>query len=246
MHEELERFKKRVMSLKENAYQGRFVLLPFLDETFGVELKNCFKKNEVIQPYFYGGYADAEYRRCIIAENEPNKEDFQITILKVCCSPRNGVLSHRSILGSILGLGLKRDVVGDIVGSEEVFYVFVNTKMADFIKENLFYVGNIPVEIEISNVSVEIKKEFIIKRYFVSSMRLDVIIAAFYNLSRKESLEIIKNADVKRNHLLCQNPSQIIVKDDIISVRHKGRIYVGDSFGVTKSGNIVLELKKPC
>ena len=46
-------------------------------------------------------------------------------------------LTHRDYLGTILGLGVERSVIGDILVKEHGAWVFCHNKIADFIMKNL-------------------------------------------------------------------------------------------------------------
>lgn len=245
MTSDLDRLRKRINSLKEQAYQGKFILTTFVDTMVAKEIENSFKHNEELKPYSYGGYHTAEYKRYIFSNEIPKREDFQIVAIKIEYSKKNGDINHRSILGSILGLGLKREVVGDIICDKGNFYFFVTKQMENFILENLRYIGNVPVLLVIENEELSYEQKFDIKTCFLASMRLDVVLAAFYNLSRKQALEIISDGAVKVNHLECLNPSENLKSNDLLSVRHHGRLFIGEIKGKTKSGNLVVELKKP-
>ena len=82
------------------------------------------------------------------------------------------------------------------------------------------------------------------KLYFLSSLRLDVVIANAYNLSRSEALEYLCRKDVSINHILNQNPSHICEVGDLISVRHKGRVKISEIKGHSRSGRLEVILSK--
>ena len=109
----LEAFKNRIYDLKYDAYQ-KDILLPFYNLEQQDIIKRCFKKNEDINVYFYGGYLNSEYKRVIISLNQPNNKDFMISTMQINTF-EDVTLGHREILGSILALGLKREVIGDII-----------------------------------------------------------------------------------------------------------------------------------
>jgi RNA-binding protein YlmH len=73
-------------------------------------------------------------------------------------------------------------------------------------------------------------------------MRLDVIIATAYNMSRNEANEFINSGLVNVNHIECLNNSKLIKENDVISVRHKGRIYVNEIIRKTKSDRLAIKI----
>lgn len=242
---ELERFRKRILSLKESAYLGKFIILPFYDETKNDIIRSAFSKNDSIFPVFYGGYEDAEYKRSIFSYLDISPEMFEIDTLKINYSKLAGIFNHRDVLGSVLGLGLKREMVGDIIFNEDDCYIFVCSSKTDFIIENLHYIKNIPVNCDKSQIDFAIIKKYEEKLVFAKSLRLDLLISAFYNLSRKESLELIQNGLVKVNHKECMNNSFTLKEKDLVSVRGKGRMILDEIKGKSKSDNYILNIKKP-
>ncbi len=242
---EEERFRKRVDNLIDGAYSGKLVLLPFLDTNYQQIVKTSFKHNEKVKPYFYGGYSDAEYKRAIFYYDVPKDEMFNIAKLKIDYSRLNGSINHRSILGSVLGLGLKREIVGDIILYEDNYYILVDAKMKDFAIDNLNYIGNVPVKLIEVSYNLENQNKYLEKVCFLASLRLDVIIAGFYNLSRSSAQELIKSGLVKVNHKDTLNISMVLKENDLLSIRGKGRLIVNRVNGKTKSGNLVVEFKKP-
>ena len=90
---------------------------------------------------------------------------------------------------------------------------------------------------------VELADTGIEKTIFVSSIRLDAVIAMAFNLSREESLAIIKREMVKVNQKITLKAFQNLNPCDIISVAHKGRIKIIDDTGTSRSGRIVMKIK---
>lgn len=239
----LEAFKNRIYDLKYDAYQ-KDILLPFYNLEQQDIIKRCFKKNEDINVYFYGGYLNSEYKRVIISLNQPNNKDFMISTMQINTF-EDVTLGHREILGSILALGLKREVIGDIINYNNQSYFFTTSKMAPFIKENLVKIGNKNVKIEEYFADVTYEVKYAEQTVFIASMRLDNILANAYNLGRKKAQDLILDGLVKINHEVIVNPSKIVKVNSLLSTRGKGRILIGDILGKTKSGNLILTIKKP-
>ena len=65
---------------------------------------------------FEGGYEDAERRLCRVSADEYCTDGgAPILLLRAEASADNAELSHRDVLGSLMGLGLKREMIGDIL-----------------------------------------------------------------------------------------------------------------------------------
>ena len=54
--------------------------------------------------------------------------------------------------------------------------------------------------------------------------------------------EFINSGLVNVNHLECLNNSKLLKENDVISVRHKGRIYVNEIIRKTKSDRLAIKI----
>ncbi len=174
-------------------------------------------------------------------------EDFPITTL--CIKPLMQKfadnLSHRDILGSLMNLGIEREVLGDIFLVDNVAYLFCLHNMADYICQSLTRVRHTTVMCsiveEIPSLGATDKTEKLIQ---VNSERLDGVIAKVCNLSRSQCALLFTQRKIFINGRLCENSSRTLKEKDVVTVRGFGRFtYLGIS-GATKKGklNIVVEM----
>ena len=124
-----------------------------------------------------------------------------------------------------MSLGIKRECIGDIIIDDNNDIYFSSTdEIKDFLLNEFHYVSNSSIELEEIDYDVKNIIKYDIKNYIIPSFRLDVIIANAFNLSRSEALEFVTNGLVFVNQILNLNPSHLVKVEDIISVRHKGKI----------------------
>lgn len=98
------------------------------------------------------------------------------------------MLTHRDYLGSLMGLGIKRESTGDILVRKDGADIIVLKEMASFIMMNMDKAGRARLQFEEVPVSELIVPEFhrIEVTESVSSLRLDnVLSAAFGAFPRK-------------------------------------------------------------
>lgn len=219
---------------------GKVVSTNFLDPAEQMEVQNLVNK---VPNYFSGGYLEAERKILVIgSEDESIIEDF----LQVITLEANRFLSHREVLGSILGLGLKREMIGDILIKENCADVIVQKEMAPYIFQNLNQVGREKVKVSYQTFAdllpIEIKAKEI--KTTVASLRVDAIISSGIGVSREVSSKLIQNQRVKWNHKLLENPSKKMNLGDILSIRGYGRIELLSILGETKKDRIRVILKK--
>lgn len=241
---ELELFKKRIESLFIKAYDGNLSLINFIDETKREIILKTAKNYPGVECYFYGGITDSDYNRCILSINDIDNSDFKIDIYKIDYNQRYYELSHRSILGSLMALGIKRECIGDIVIADGDAYFAATNEISQYLLREFKAVGKAPITLSIVTNEIKNERKYIEKTHFVSSLRLDAIIASGYNLSRSDAHQMIVDGMIKVNHVSVLNPSHNLKENDLLSVTKKGRLIVGEIGGNTKSGRICVNLKK--
>ena len=176
-----------------------------------------------------GGYPLAE--RKIARFGESYGEDFPIVFVKI--EPLQDKfadkLSHRDFLGSILGLGIKRSVLGDIIVRENRAHLVCLDTIADFIISELNKVKHTNVRCVKEDALPESSCELPpVTSVVVPSERVDAIVAEVFNISRSESRRYFEKELVFINSRVVRKAEKTPEPNDIVSVRGLGRfIYVG-------------------
>lgn len=191
---------------------------------------------------FEGGYEDAERRLCRVAENEYCQDNgVPIRLYKVYAPQAE--LSHRDILGSLMGLGIKREMVGDIQASGDTAYFFCHESVADFVKLNLTKIGRHHVKVYESDIAALAEPKTENRKINVSSLRLDSVAAECFGLSRTKAAEFIRQGVVSVNWLICTDTARVLREGDKISLRGKGKAKIGAVSGVSKKGRLFVEVQ---
>lgn len=173
------------------------------------------------------------------------EEDFPIVTVKIAPASLKyaEALTHRDYLGSILGLGIERSVIGDIVIREKLAYVFVKEDMADYIIDSLTKVRHTDVRLSRIDALPEgalYKTER--RRLQAVGERVDAVIAKLFGLSREDSLSLFKKGLVFSDGRQISSASYIPKRNELISVRGHGRfIYLGYET-LTKKGKLNIEV----
>lgn len=227
---------------KELIYQfenkNNITFLGFLNEHERTVIVNYFSNYYNLN--FFGGYPDSE-RTMVSVENEYKK--FPISCIQFIYRDED-ILSHRDFLGTILSLGLEREVVGDIIVSIGKTLVFVRSEIAEYIISQVDKVKNCGVNLELIECEdIKVKQNYEISSYIVSSMRLDVIISSICKLSRDKASKLISSELVQLNHCVELSKSKILNNRDVVSVRKYGKFQVLEQQGFTKKGRIKLLIK---
>jgi len=198
---------------------------------------------------FSGGYEEAERKRILLCQDyyQPGFADFNLGCVKIESSRDFERLNHRDFLGAILGLGLRREKIGDIIVADDAAFCITTSELAEYIDRNLSQVGQVAVRTSLlpnleNNLSNWVKYKEV--RTTVASLRLDSVSSHGFNVSRSQAGQDIKGGKVKLNWKETNNPGKEIREGDVISYRGYGRIIVHKIVGNTKKGRIALLLHK--
>ncbi|SHH11741.1 YlmH family RNA-binding protein [Tepidibacter thalassicus] len=234
---------KAIGVLKNHDYRCTDFLNPY-------EIKNAISiLNAVddIKYSIYGGYEKSERKVIYIYPYYIFEQDLDIPIkvLEITGNFKFKEISHRDYLGAILGLGIKREKIGDIIIHKDFCQVIVKKDICDFLLLNLNKVGNNSVkikEIDISDIKYS-EPEYKEVSFTVSSQRLDCIISGIYNLSRQESSKIVLSQKVYIDFELVNTTSKAVKEGSLISVKGRGRAIISEIGNYTKKGRVKVKAK---
>ncbi|MDE5670080.1 MAG: hypothetical protein K2I14_01260 [Eubacterium sp.] len=238
----MENLEKRFLELADRAEQRFYTTF---SDFLNMEEESVLSALHLNINYcLFGGYDGAE--RCIAAFGYDLEDaEFPISIIKAePVSPKFAdKFSHRDFLGSLMGLGIKREVLGDIVIADNIGYIFCLNTIAEYIVGELSKVRHTIVKCSIAEAlpdSVVKKPET--EQLVAASERLDVIISAVYNLSRSAVKELFIARKIYVNSRLCENFSYTPKINDIISVRGRGRFVYNGVIGKTKKSRNIISV----
>ena len=195
-----------------------------------------------------GGYKKAERARLAVYPQFYLVETIESTIrvLEAAGNFSFQKAGHSDYLGSILGTGLKRGKIGDILVQESGCQVIVAAEVADYLLSNWSQVGKVPItlkEIDEEQLAVEPERIKEIKGT-VASLRLDAVAAEGFGTSRSKMVREIKAERVKVNWKPVSNPAQSISQGDVLSIRGRGRVVVSEVGGTTRKGRTSIVLHR--
>ncbi len=199
---------------------------------------------------FFGGYPEAErVRICFSPFAVSELPEGVISCLSIEGSFPEGTLTHRDFLGAVLGLGIKREMVGDIIyrGGKKAF-LLLTAGLKPFVLSNLQAIGNFTVsvtEVPLGNLGEQFGPPRVKKiKGTVASMRLDAVAGLGFGLSRSKIAPLVKGGQVKVNYQLVNQPSRVVKIGDLVSLAGRGRFEIVDTMGETRKGRIHLLLHR--
>jgi RNA-binding protein YlmH len=218
----------------------------FLDERQCASAGNMVKRADDVNTAFFGGFAGSERRMLGVFPKflQPGEEAFPIE--RLVFSYRTGVsLTHRDFLGTILGCGVKREKVGDILCGDGITVVFVEKDIGRFLELQIGRVGGEGVTL-IKDYQGELPDAHTFReiRDTVASPRLDAVVKVAAGLSREEAAGQIESGLVSLNHMVRQSVSQTVRENDIISIRGAGRFRVQTLGPESRKGRLFITLLK--
>ena len=152
-------------------------------------------------------------------------------------------LTHRDYLGSVLGLGLERDVVGDILipdGHNAI--LLTDTRVGDFLLTALTKVATDTVKVSRvpEGTSLAGTRRLQPISDTVASERLDCVVAALCNLSREKAQMIVRSGLCELDYEAVEDCSATVTAPAVISVRGYGKFAVHAFDGTTRKGRVRL------
>ena len=225
-----------------SAKRGRSVYGDFLSEN-SISALLCRKSYLPAAPVLFGGFDDAQ-RQMVAFIDEYDEADFPIGAVRLS-SPMLHSLSHRDFLGSVLGLGIKREKCGDIIILEDECYIIAHRDITPFIASSLTKAGRVGVKCKECSLS-EIKlpeKSFEPVKGTVSTLRLDSVVSLFAGKSRSCGAELISAGFVFVNGISAEKNDMHLSDGDIISVRGHGKAIL-EVGGKSKKDRIFVTLNK--
>lgn len=190
-----------------------------------------------------GGYDDAERRLCRVRTDDYNTETpLPFCLLTAEATDKTAVLSHRDVLGALMGLGIKRELIGDILPNGHAAQFFCLSGIVDYLLTNLTKIGRYTIALSHTDTVDLVPQPTHTRTVNVSALRLDCIVAEGFGLSRTKAAEAIRKGSVSLNWVICCDPSQEVKSGDRLSFRGKGKLSVGTLSGISKKGRLFLEL----
>jgi len=220
----------------------------------------CKSRKLPVRYLFYGGYEDAERCRPVFLPDYielpagtdgwqvPEEVSDLVRVVRVNAPKGGRILTHRDYLGSLLALGIDREVTGDILvrqpdaktgGGADII---VEASVAEFIGTHYDKAGRTNLTAEILPIGrLETGAQTIVqKRDTVASLRLDNIVSSAFALSRAKAAEAIRRGIVSVNSMECLKVDQEIGEGDRIVLRGKGKTVLAEAGGRSRKDRIIV------
>lgn len=245
-HPFIDRISEWIQAVSERHQQKR---TDFLDPRQAYILSTIAAGEPDIVWELDGGDAAAERKRAVLAPHYDviEREDFGLAVVSfTSADQRFSKISHGDVLGALLGLGIKREKLGDIYLHNDYCHCVVAEEIAPFIHLHLHQVHRVQVTTEL--ISIEqlhaLTAEYEEMDFTVASLRLDGILSEAARISRSKIMAPIRSGACKVNWKVEQNPAAELGEGDVVSFKGFGRYRILRIEGQTRKGRIRVKVGK--
>ena len=196
----------------------------------------------------WGGYDGAERAVLLFLPDwmDPSDAGTYSPIRCLRAAFREGEnLTHRDFLGSLMGMGIVREKIGDILVGPDSADVLVLDTVAEFLAQSWESAGRVKLrvaEIDPGCVHIpEIRREE--RRDTVSSLRLDAVCSTGFRMARGKAAALIESGRVQLNWRVCTKPDKPVSAGDTVSARGFGKFELAEVGGLTKKGRIPITVQ---
>ena len=218
----------------------------FLNEREQAIATETLAREHGVEFAFFGGYEGAVRKMAAIYPDYLDSAGLEYPLIALTVQHAKGEkLSHRDVLGSLMGLGLSRSGVGDILPDDGECRFLALSTVAEMLMDELRQIGRIGVGCSATNPE-ELAAEQEYEEIYgtVSSARLDSMVKLFTNLSREKAAGLVRAGMVQKNYASAEQPSAGVSARDIVTVRGYGK-YIVDVIGEpTRKGRLPVNLRK--
>jgi len=222
---------------------GYYVYSDFLSPAEQALLSEARREGLVGEYALCGGYDSAERRMAVFGSESEFGYACELPAGWIRIAPVAKkfaeALSHRDFLGALMGLGITRDLLGDILIVDKEAFLFASESIHAYLLGNMIEVKHTKVACTAVDAPPEAAVALPDEAVFVvAGERLDAFVAAVYKLSRSESAALIEKGLVAIDGKVTEKVSATPREGAMISVRGYGRfLYVG-TCGDTRKGKI--------
>lgn len=210
----------------------------FLNEHESLYLRSHLPKRSDV--CYFGGYPDAI--RLMMGAGA-DEDSFPITALELRYKA-DFALRHRDFLGALMGLGIRRDTVGDILTQPGRAVIFVRDDIAPFLLSQVDKIGRVGVSVGYADLSdLPAPDEAQERILTLSSLRLDAFVAAAANLSRDKAAQLIRADMVMADHVTVSSVSHVLSEGAVVTIRKFGKFVLAQVCGTSRKGKLRVSVR---
>ena len=221
---------------------GQLTHTAFLTPAERAELED-WARHGAARVVFSGGGPD--YERCaaffLPAWMEEASFDPADYLAAIRLTAFFGEPGHRDYLGALLGMGIGREWLGDILVRGDTAWVCCMPSVQSHLL-SIDKVGRCTVRAEAIALDAlpAPERQVTEKRFSVQSPRLDAVVAGLFDLSRSEAARQIEAGTVSVNYRACLKCDLGVREGDVLSLRGRGKGRVVELGGRSRKGRLFI------
>ena len=191
-----------------------------------------------------GGHPHAERNMLGFASENIEPSDFPITKILIEYEVKHAKPEHSDFLGAILGLGLDRSVIGDIVLLPDSAVIMAESRIEDFLLSSLCKVGKTSVSVSLLSDDVHIYglDNRVKDRLICASLKLDSLLASAFKLSRGDAAALVRSGKAFVNWQEVSSPAKTVKDGDMLTLRKHGRVRILEVVGKSRKDHFLIDI----
>ena len=200
---------------------------------------------------FFGGYPAAERTLCAFLPEWLEEEDWiggedNPVGAILCTFPQGAGLTHRDLLGGLMGIGLTREKIGDLLVFDGSAQIIALKEAIPIILSQFDQAGRYRLqlrEIPLTALTPAPAQVKLVKDT-VASLRLDAVMSSGFSIARGKAADLIGSGRVSLNHRECTKTDRTVAEGDILTCRGLGKCILKTVGGSSKKGRIMIEMER--
>lgn len=200
---------------------------------------------------FFGGYEGAERTVCAFLPDWLEGEDWvadgenPLSAIEAAF-PAGAGLTHRDLLGGLMGIGLTREKVGDILVFDGRAQIVALREAVPIILSQFDQAGRYRLRLreiglgELTPAPAEVR----LVKDTVATLRLDAVVSSGFSIARGKAADLISAGRVSLNHRECTKTDKAVAEGDVITCRGLGKCVLTSVGGQSRKGRIMIEMER--
>jgi len=198
---------------------------------------------------FHGGFEGAERTVCVFLPEWLEAEDWdpaeELAALEAAF-PTGAELSHRDLLGGLMGIGLSREKVGDILVGDGTAQIVALRSALPIILDQFQQAGRCRLKLRELSLGELTPAPALVKlvRDTVAALRLDAVLAVGFSMARSKAAALVSAGRVAVNHRECLKGDRTVAEGDVLTCKGLGKCVLKCVGGQSRKGRIVIEMER--
>jgi RNA-binding protein YlmH len=221
----------------------------FLSPREQLDAQNLLQQAHAPRYVALGGYPEAERRVLVFLPDWQEEELVQpaefLSVLR-CRWFQEDSLTHRDLLGALMGMGVRRDTVGDILVGEDSCDLIVLPTVAGFLRDSLTSAGRVRLRVEelpLEELAIPVQQRKQLHDT-VAALRLDSVLAVGFSISRSKASQLIASGRCAVNWRETNKSDLTLQEGDVLSCRGLGKCKLTQVGALSRKGRINITVER--